>query len=186
MPRDVTDTIEEAVPSPQWTRRQYVSVEGALEHYQALLQLEDTGASGFDPERAAETAGVESSGDGYRQVGSDRLRQIQLLETALDAAQRRMRHDYKKSRFDNDPDDLIRALMLYHLGDMTQREVGHALGVTKQVAKSQYIERAAGYLESALKAQGLWEDSPWREDRSGYDAKQDYQKKDWTDDDDTG
>jgi len=178
--------LENRAPTTTYSRRKYVSVEGALEHYQALLQLEDTGASGFDPERAAETAGVESSGDGYRQVGSDRLRQIQLLETALDAAQRRMRHDYKKSRFDNDPDDLIRALMLYHLKNITQREVGHALGVTKQVAKSQYIDRAAGYLESALKAQGLWEDSPWREDRSGYDAKQDYQKKDWTDDDDTG
>jgi len=177
--------LENAPPPCSYPRRKYVSVEGALEHYQALLRLEDTGASAMDPETAAEMAGVQTSGDGYRQVGSDRLRQLQLLETALDAAQRRMRHDHNNGAFDNDPDDLIRALMRYHLDDMTQREVGHELGVTQRAAKKRYIDRAAGYVESALRAQGLWIDSPAREGRDGYDVKQDYQEEDW-DDDDTG
>jgi len=52
--------------------------------------------------------------------------------------------------------------------------------VTQRAAKKRYIDRAAGYVESSLRAQGLWKDSPWREDRSGYDVKQDYQEEDWT------
>jgi len=174
MPEDVTDTIEEAVPSPQWTRRKYASVRGAMQHLKSLYELEETGASGFDPQRAKETAGIDGTANGYRQKASRRIRQMHELERALKAAVQRTWSEYDDI-IEVCPDEIWYAFGRWHVDRASISTIADELDRSRAAIRKHRIGRADGYVESALKACDLWLDArEVREDRSGYDAKQDF------------
>jgi len=180
----VDDVIEDATPSPTWVRRRYASVQEAAQHLQLLYRCEDTGASGFDPQRASETAGVDTSTAGYQDVGDDRVLQINDLEAAFRAAWRRTCREYEDDIIQNHPDDLWQTWWAVRMEQRDKEEVGQELGVTGKAVHKHYLDRIDGYTETALKARDLWiEDARQREEKAGYKAKQDHQQEDWTDGD---
>jgi len=181
--QDAVDTvIEESTPSPKRLRRKYKSVQEAAQHLQLLYRYEDTGASGFDPERAMETAGVDTSSAGYRDVGSKRMSQLRDLEAAFSAAWRRMCREHDRGDIDNHPDDLWRAWWGVRMEQRSKTDVAREIGFSRSTLNDHYLDRVDGYLESALRARDLWiDDRQYRETRNGYDAKQDYQDEEWDD-----
>jgi hypothetical protein len=175
--------LENQSASPKYVRRKYTSVQGAVQHLIALLHEEDAGASGFDPERAAETAGIDTSSEGYREHSSDRVRQLTLLREALRNAHDCIVTRYREGTINIHPDDLLGAWTAKRADGDSLSTIGDRLDVSKKNISVHYIDRVDGYVEAALKTKDLWRDTPNREQRSGYDAKQDYQQEDWTDGD---
>lgn len=171
--------LENRAPTTRARRRKYASVRGAMQHLNVLYSLEETGASGFDPERAAETANIDGTADGYRQKASQRMEQVRRLERALGAAVKRTWQEYNNDTIEVSPDEIWHAFGRWHIDRVSLSTIADELDLSRAAVRQHRIDRADGYVESALQACGLWLDARHvREDRSGYDAKQDYVDED--------
>lgn len=161
------DVLEEQIRQPAPRRqRKYGSVRSAVSAIQALIRREDAGLSALDPEEAVVTVDQSLPTD-YAPQTSYHAPIGRLIGALRDAQKRSVRH-YDHGQHDVPPDDLWQCWARHRIWGWSLRRVADWLegyladdndedvSVSRQAVKRYRVDRGDGYVETELKARGLW------------------------------